>query len=118
MEYSFLSLRIREAPLSVNAADSVLPRPSLESPCVALEPPKMRRVRQIANCQAKDIAYIQFFSGHSPMPQRMTNYKLGSVLSLTTAFLIATHEPFTSQAAKHLTFVQFVCLTQLCRTRA
>ena len=47
------------------------------------------------------------------MSQRTTNYKLGSLLSLTTAFLIATQEPFTSQAAKHLTFVQFVCLTQL-----
>jgi hypothetical protein len=47
------------------------------------------------------------------MSQRTTNYKLGSLLSLTTAFLISTQEPFTSQAAKHLTFVQFVCLTQL-----
>jgi hypothetical protein len=47
------------------------------------------------------------------MSQRMTNYKLGSLLSLTTAFLIATQEPFTSQAAKHLSFVQFICLTQV-----
>jgi drug/metabolite transporter (DMT)-like permease len=40
------------------------------------------------------------------------NYRLGSLLSLTTALLLATQEPFSALAAKHLNFVQFVFLTQ------
>jgi drug/metabolite transporter (DMT)-like permease len=47
------------------------------------------------------------------MAQPRKNYKLGSLLSVVTAFLIATQEPFSSQGAKHLTFVQFVVLTQM-----
>lgn len=41
------------------------------------------------------------------------NYRLGSFLSLMTAFLLATQEPFSFLAAKRLTTVQFVCLTQI-----
>lgn len=47
------------------------------------------------------------------MAEPRKNYKLGSLLSVVTAFLIATQEPFSSQGAKHLTFVQFVVLTQM-----
>ena len=42
-----------------------------------------------------------------------TNYRLGSLYSLTTAFLYATQEPFSFLAARHLTTLQFVCLTQI-----
>jgi drug/metabolite transporter (DMT)-like permease len=41
------------------------------------------------------------------------NYRLGALYSLTTAFLLATQEPFSFPAASRLTSVQFVCLTQL-----
>ncbi len=41
------------------------------------------------------------------------NYRLGSFLSLFTAVLLATQEPFSFLAAKRLTTVQFVCLTQI-----
>jgi drug/metabolite transporter (DMT)-like permease len=41
------------------------------------------------------------------------NYRLGAVYSLTTAFLMATQEPFSFPAASRLTSVQFVCLTQV-----
>ncbi len=41
------------------------------------------------------------------------NYRLGSFLSLVTAFLLATQEPFSFLAAKRLTTMQFVCLTQI-----
>jgi drug/metabolite transporter (DMT)-like permease len=42
-----------------------------------------------------------------------TNYRLGSLLSVFTAFLYATQEPFSFPAAKHLSTLQFVCLTQI-----
>ena len=41
------------------------------------------------------------------------NYRLGALYSLTTAFLLATQEPFSFPAASRLTSVQFVCLTQV-----
>ncbi len=41
------------------------------------------------------------------------NYRLGSFLSLATAFLLATQEPFSFLAARRLTTMQFVCLTQI-----
>jgi drug/metabolite transporter (DMT)-like permease len=41
------------------------------------------------------------------------NYKFGSLLSIVTAFLLATQEPFSSLAAKRLDFAQFVFLTQV-----
>jgi drug/metabolite transporter (DMT)-like permease len=41
------------------------------------------------------------------------NYKLGALYSLSTAFLLATQEPFSFPAASRLTSVQFVCLTQV-----
>jgi drug/metabolite transporter (DMT)-like permease len=41
-----------------------------------------------------------------------SNYRLGSLFSIITAFLIATQEPFSSLAAKHLNSVQFIFLTQ------
>jgi hypothetical protein len=48
------------------------------------------------------------------MPQTAPpNYRLGSCLSLFTAVLLATQEPFSFLAAKRLTTVQFVCLTQI-----
>jgi len=46
---------------------------------------------------------------HSTFP----NYRLGSFLSLATAFLLATQEPFSFLAARRLTTMQFVCLTQI-----
>ncbi len=41
------------------------------------------------------------------------DYRLGSLYSLLTAFLLATQEPFSFLAAKRLTTIQFVCLTQI-----
>ena len=41
------------------------------------------------------------------------DYRRGSVYSLLTTFLLATQEPFSFLAAKHLTTLQFVCLTQV-----
>ena len=41
------------------------------------------------------------------------NYRLGSFLSLVTAFLLATQEPFSFLAARRLSTLQFVCLTQI-----
>jgi drug/metabolite transporter (DMT)-like permease len=48
-----------------------------------------------------------------PRSKSPENYRLGSLLSITTAFLIATQEPFSSLAATQLNFVQFICLTQI-----
>ena len=49
------------------------------------------------------------------MPQSAApaNYRLGSLISLFTATLLATQEPFSSLAARRLTSTQFVCLTQI-----
>jgi drug/metabolite transporter (DMT)-like permease len=41
------------------------------------------------------------------------NYRLGSVYSLVTACLFATQEPFSFLAAKRLSAIQFVFLTQI-----
>jgi hypothetical protein len=41
------------------------------------------------------------------------NYRLGSLYSVVTAFLYATQEPFSFPAARHLSTLQFVCLTQI-----
>jgi len=41
------------------------------------------------------------------------NYRLGSLLSVITAFMLATQEPFSFLAAKRLSTMQFVCLTQI-----
>src|SRR5579871_2834092 len=41
------------------------------------------------------------------------DYRLGSLYSLITAFLLATQEPFSFLAAQRLTTLQFVCLTQI-----
>jgi hypothetical protein len=41
------------------------------------------------------------------------DYRLGSFLSLLTAVLLATQEPFSFLAARRLTTLQFVCLTQI-----
>jgi hypothetical protein len=41
------------------------------------------------------------------------DYRLGSLYSLLTAFLFSTQEPFSFPAAKHLSTMQFVCLTQI-----
>jgi drug/metabolite transporter (DMT)-like permease len=46
------------------------------------------------------------------MRQLATDYRLGSLYSLATAALLATQEPFSFLAARHLTTMQFVCLTQ------
>jgi drug/metabolite transporter (DMT)-like permease len=48
-----------------------------------------------------------------PHSASLTNYRLGSLYSLTTAFLLATQEPFSFLAAKRLSATQFVCLTQI-----
>jgi len=49
------------------------------------------------------------------MPHSATsvNYRLGSLYSVITACLYATQEPFSFPAAKHLSAMQFVCLTQI-----
>lgn len=49
------------------------------------------------------------------MPQSAStiNYRLGSLYSVITAFLYATQEPFSFPAAKHLSTLQFVALTQI-----
>jgi drug/metabolite transporter (DMT)-like permease len=44
---------------------------------------------------------------------RAENYRLGSLYSLATAFLLATQEPFSFLAARRLNAMQFVCLTQI-----
>ena len=41
------------------------------------------------------------------------NYRLGSLYSVITAFLYATQEPFSFPAARHLSTLQFVALTQV-----
>ena len=41
------------------------------------------------------------------------NYRLGSLYGIVTAALLATQEPFSFIAAKQLTTLQFVCLTQI-----
>jgi hypothetical protein len=41
------------------------------------------------------------------------NYRLGSLYGVFTAFLYATQEPFSFPAARHLSTLQFVCLTQI-----
>jgi drug/metabolite transporter (DMT)-like permease len=41
------------------------------------------------------------------------NYRLGSLYSVITALLYATQEPFSFLAAKRLSTLQFVCLTQV-----
>jgi drug/metabolite transporter (DMT)-like permease len=49
------------------------------------------------------------------MPQSASsiNYRLGSLYSVVTALLYATQEPFSFPAARHLSTLQFVCLTQI-----
>jgi hypothetical protein len=42
-----------------------------------------------------------------------TNYRLGSLYGLITSLLLATQEPFSFLAARRLTTMQFVCLTQI-----
>ncbi len=41
------------------------------------------------------------------------NYKLGLLLSVFTGFLLAVQEPFSFLAARRLSTIQFVCLTQI-----
>ncbi len=48
-----------------------------------------------------------------PHPAASVNYRLGSLYSVITAFLYATQEPFSFPAAKRLSTMQFVCLTQI-----
>jgi len=48
-----------------------------------------------------------------PHPAASVNYRLGSLYSVITAFLYATQEPFSFPAAKRLSTMQFVCLTQV-----
>ncbi len=45
--------------------------------------------------------------------QSSINYRLGTLYSLVTAVLYATQEPFSFPAARHLSTLQFVCLTQI-----
>jgi hypothetical protein len=40
------------------------------------------------------------------------NLRLGSFYALATTALLATQEPFSALAAKHLSPLYFVCLTQ------
>jgi drug/metabolite transporter (DMT)-like permease len=45
-------------------------------------------------------------------PASANNYRLGSLLAVATACLMATQEPFSSLAAMRLRPIQFICLTQ------
>ena len=44
---------------------------------------------------------------------RKINYKLGSLYAVITAFLLSIQEPFSFLAAKQLSVLQFVFLTQV-----
>ena len=48
-----------------------------------------------------------------PWPEHRRNYKLGSFYAVITALLLSTQEPFSFLAAKHLSVIQFVFLTQV-----
>src|SRR5271157_5887036 len=48
-----------------------------------------------------------------PLSATKVNYRLGSVYALFTALLYSIQEPFSFPAARHLTTLQFVCLTQI-----
>jgi drug/metabolite transporter (DMT)-like permease len=48
-----------------------------------------------------------------PPSHRRMNYKLGSIYSIITALLLSTQEPFSFLAAKRLSVIQFVFLTQV-----
>jgi drug/metabolite transporter (DMT)-like permease len=48
-----------------------------------------------------------------PSPEHRINYKLGSFYAVITALLLSTQEPFSFLAAKHLSVIQFVFLTQV-----
>jgi hypothetical protein len=48
-----------------------------------------------------------------PSTHRRMNYKLGSIYSIITALLLSTQEPFSFLAAKRLSVIQFVFLTQV-----
>jgi drug/metabolite transporter (DMT)-like permease len=48
----------------------------------------------------------------NPAPASRKNYHLGSLYAVVTALLFATQEPFSALAAKRLTPLQFVFLTQ------
>lgn len=48
-----------------------------------------------------------------PHSASTANYRLGSLYAVITAFLLATQEPFSFLAAKRLSAMQFVCLTQI-----
>jgi hypothetical protein len=50
---------------------------------------------------------------HMPHSASPINYRLGSLYSVVTAFFYATQEPFSFLAAKRLSTLQFVCLTQV-----
>jgi hypothetical protein len=48
-----------------------------------------------------------------PRSASPANYRLGSLIATATALLLAVQEPFSALAAKRLTQMQFVCLTQV-----
>src|SRR5574337_846871 len=48
-----------------------------------------------------------------PRSVSSTNYRLGSLYSVATAFLYATQEPFSFPAARRLNALQFIALTQI-----
>jgi drug/metabolite transporter (DMT)-like permease len=48
-----------------------------------------------------------------PPQMRRTDYRLGSIYAVVTAFLLSVQEPFSFLAAKRLSFTQFVFLTQV-----
>jgi hypothetical protein len=45
-------------------------------------------------------------------PSNSANLRLGSFYALVTAALLATQEPFSALAAKHLSPLYFICITQ------
>jgi drug/metabolite transporter (DMT)-like permease len=49
------------------------------------------------------------------MPQSTprADYRLGTLYATATVLLLATQEPFSSLAAKRLSYMQFICLTQI-----
>jgi hypothetical protein len=48
-----------------------------------------------------------------PPSKPRADYRLGTLYSVATVLLLSTQEPFSSLAAKRLTFLQFICLTQI-----
>jgi drug/metabolite transporter (DMT)-like permease len=63
----------------------------------------METASEAAPCEAE---------GRASSKRAATNYRLGSVCAVATAFLLAAQEPFSALAARKLSTLQFVGITQ------